>query len=167
MAKTKPYQFRVEIPKAYSSETRQAIASEIVTFVRQRTLQGKDVDGNKFPKYTTEYMKSTNFKAAGKSKKVDLKLSGEMLSELDLVAEKKGELVIGFADDSENAGKAEGNQIGSYGKDPNPSKARRFLGINPDDLEKILRKYPEGDRQSAVNDAVSAFSEALRGKRKR
>lgn len=138
----KPYQFKVDLPEGYSKDIRDAIASEIVSFVRQRTLKGVDYNGKSFPKYSTPYTKSVDFRAAGKSKKVDLTLSGDMLAYLDVVKIKKDQLIIGYEDSSAQAGKAEGNQIGSYGRQPNSKKARKFLGLTDSDLDKILKKYP-------------------------
>ncbi len=142
---SKPYQFKVVIPEGYSSVEREAIAAEIVSFVRQRTLAGEDFNHKNFPKYSKNYFKKG---------KPDLNLSGEMLAELDAVKIKEKEIVIGYGDDSENAGKAEGNQIGSYGRDPNPKKARKFLGLNPSDLKDILKKYPIDDPEKSAERAA-------------
>ena len=165
MAKDKPYQFKVELPEGYDSDIRQAIASEIISFVRQRTLKGIDADGDKFKGYSKGYINSVNFKATGKSKgKINLTLSGDMLANIDLVKDKETELVLGYDDNSDQAGKAEGNQIGSYGKSADPKKARKFLGLQPDDLKKILSKYPidspKADlRAEAVNKAQEKIDE--------
>lgn len=169
MAKEKPYQFKVELPDGYDPEIRKAIASEIISFVRQRTLKGIDADGSKFPKYSKSYMKSVDFKATGKSNKVNLTLSGDMLANLDLVKDKKNELVLGYDDGSDQAGKAEGNQIGSYGGSPSEKRARKFLGINNEDLKNILKKYPidsvkAESRAKAVNKAqvkIDKFAESV------
>lgn len=173
MAKTPPFQFRVKIPDQYSAVEREAIAAEIISEVRQRTLKGKDFEGNNFPKYSKSYIDSVNFKAAGKSKgKINLTLSGDMLAFLDLQSNKPGEIVIGYEDGTTEAGKAEGNQIGSYGQPSgNPSKARKFLGITQEDLERILEKYPIDDRAErrsraeAVQEAaetIDEFAEEIR-----
>lgn len=166
MAKDKPYQFSVEIPKGYSPDVREAIASEIISFVRQRTLKGQDFEGAKFPGYSKAYSNSVNFRAAGKAKgKVNLMLSGDMLANIEAVKIKPTELIIGYADNSDQAGKAEGNQIGSYGKEPNSKRARRFLGLAQDDLLKILKKYPIDNevkseaRAQAVNEAQVKIDE--------
>lgn len=170
MAKDKPYQFKVALPEGYSPDIRQAIASEIISFVRQRTLKGIDADGGKFPGYSKGYINSVDFKATGKSKgKVNLTLSGDMLANIDIVKDKPKELVIGYDDKSDQAGKAEGNQIGSYGKSADPKKARKFLGLQQDDLKKILSKYPVDSakaeaRAEAVNTAqekIDKFAQAV------
>lgn len=135
-------EFEVTIDESYSEEQRQAIAAEIISFVRQRTLSGKSVTGGRFPKYESSYVNSSEFKAARKSTTPNLRLSGDMLAYMELVKNDRGRLVIGYGDNNPEAGKAEGNQIGSYGRSPNAGKARKFLGIKPDDLNRILAKYP-------------------------
>lgn len=149
-------EFEVQIDPNYSAEVREAIAAEIISFVRQRTLGRKDVNGRTFKKYTTEYTKSVDFKAAGKNKNnVNLTLSGDMLAYLELIKNQKGKLVLGYGDGNPQAGKAEGNQIGSYGKSADASKARPFLGIRQEDLARILKKYPIDDPRSELRaDAV-------------
>lgn len=136
-------EFEVEISESYTSDQREAIAAEIISFVRSRTLSGKSVNGGRFPGYSKSYVSSTDFKAAGKNKnRVNLTLSGDMLAYMELVKNQKGKLVIGYGDSNPEAGKAEGNQIGSYGGEARASKARRFLGITKEDLARILNKYP-------------------------
>ncbi|RTL05198.1 hypothetical protein EKK58_08600 [Candidatus Dependentiae bacterium] len=161
----KPFQFKVNLPEGYSRDERQAIAAEIVSFVRQRTLKGVDFEGSKFPKYSDSYTKSVNFRAAGKDKSsINLTLSGDMLAYLDLQEDNEDELIIGYEEGSKEAGKAEGNQIGSYGKPTgNAKKARKFLGITQEDLSKILSKYPLNDdaRREARADAVLEAKERV------
>jgi len=156
--------FEVELDERYSTEERDAIAAEIISHIRQRTLSGKDVNGRSFPKYSTSYTKSVDFKAAGKSKnQVNLRLSGDMLAYMEIVKNQRGKLVIGYGDGNPEAGKAEGNNIGSYGGDPKPSKARRFLGIDPKTLSAILAKYPLRDeaRREARTEAVLRAQEEV------
>jgi len=85
---------------------------------------------------------SLDFKAAGKSRSVDLTLSGDMLAAIELLGHKKGQITVGYENGTDENARAEGNQLGTYGqKSPNPKKARAFLGIAKEDLEKILRSY--------------------------
>lgn len=158
--------FRVEIPKDYKPVERVAIAQEIIEHIINRSQKGFDVNNDPFPTYTKEYKDSKNFKIAGKGSKPNLTLSGEMLNNIELISHKSGSMLIGFdRGDSELNGKAEGNQIGSYGKKSgDPDKAREFLGISEDDLDDILKKYPKDDenkkttRQKAI-ELVSTLQE--------
>ncbi|MGV8130655.1 MAG: hypothetical protein ACP5N7_00970 [Candidatus Pacearchaeota archaeon] len=137
------------LPKEYSPEDLSAIGQDIIDYIIKRTKKGRGVDnqpwkGSEANRYSNQYKESLDFKIAGKSKnKVDLELSGDMLSMLDVLEIKKGKIVIGYPSGDKNLnGKVEGNRIGSYGRDPNPKKARDFLEVSNQEIEKILKKYP-------------------------
>lgn len=136
----KPY-FDLKISKRYSENERAAIAAEVLDYIVERTEKGKDKDGDRFPKYTKQY---SELKGQGN---VDLRLSGEMLESIALLANEKGKIRLGYGSGSSVAGKVEGNCVGSYGNNPNPAKARNFLGIEDAALEKILKKYPLQDKE--------------------
>lgn len=161
--KKQNYQTKISLSDKYTADQREAIAAEVISHIRRRSLRGIGADGSKFPSYSKEYIKSVDFKAAGKSKgSINLTLSGDMLASMDLVKSQKGEIVIGYSEDDPQIGKVEGNQIGSYGKPRgDSSKARRFLGIDKDSLQKILSKYPVSDREEA-NARAEAVLEAQR-----
>lgn len=155
----------INIPKRFGPTERMAIAQEIIDYIVQRSKSGKDIDGNRFPGYSKEYVKSLNFKIAGKSKgSVDLTLSGEMLDSIKLLSESSGKVLIGFdRGDSELNGKAEGNQLGTYGRSsPDRKKARPFLGISQEDLKKILSRYPKDTEASRTRaeEELAAAAEA-------
>lgn len=138
----------IPIPKKYSPEEREAIAIEVINFIRERSQKGRDKNNKAFHPYSKSYKNSLDFQIAGKSSRVDLRLSGDMLAALDLLKASKGKLTIGYeAGDSIND-RVEGNRLGSYGGKPNRKLARDFLGISRDDLKKILRKYPPGSEKS-------------------
>lgn len=130
---------KIEIPEYLKPDEREELGLRILQFIRQRSAKGLDKDNNPFPKYSPSYKNSLDFKIAGKSSKVNLKLSGDMLAALDLLNHRKGELLIGFENGTEENDRAEGNILGSYGKDPDEKKARDFLGIDPKDLAKLIK----------------------------
>lgn len=112
----------------------------ILSHITTRTLNGFDKNNKKFKKYSKDY---AEIKGVGVND-VDLTFSGDMLSELELVGHKAGEITIGYRDPSDElAGKVEGNRSGSYGKDPDPKKARDFLGIAKDDLDVLIDSYED------------------------
>lgn len=160
----KPYK-DISIPKKYGPEARKAIARDVIDFIVKRSLSGKDVNNQDFPKaknskykYSEGYVKSLDFKIAGKSpNKINLKQSFEMLNSIVLRNQSSGNLRIGIeAGDRENAKKAEGNELGTYGqKTPKPSRARKFIGIAKQDLDKILKKYPV-ENKSKLFEAIAA-----------
>jgi phage gpG-like protein len=156
MGKTKHQFIDVKLPNGYSDDIKEAIAAEIISVIRKRTLKNKDKDGESFPSYSKEYVKSVDFKAAGKSKgDINLTLSGDMLASIELLEKKKNKVVIGFEEGTVQNAKADGNIRGTYGR-PSPikGKARPFLGISDDELEKILNKYPKDEEGEARADAV-------------
>lgn len=128
------------LPAEYDAEDAQTVAEEILNFIVERTKKGYGSDGDKFPGYSKAYMGSDAFKLGGKSSKVDLTLSGEMLDSLEVLQAKRGKIVIGFAKDSDMNGRADGNCRGSYGTSKDdPSKARNFMELSGKELAKILR----------------------------
>jgi len=138
----KHQKLKIKIDPNLDAEAREALADDILEFIRRRSERGIDKEGKRFPKYSESYEKSLDFKIAGKKKgKVDLTLSGDMLAAMDVLSHRKGELVIGFEPGTDENAPAEGNILGSYGGDPDPSRARDFLGISEKDLQRIQRHY--------------------------
>lgn len=148
---------KIDIPEHLTPIEREALALEILDFIRIRTKE-KNLDKNNrpFPGYSKSYVKSLDFKIAGKSKgRIDLTLSGDMLGALDLLGHKKGELVLGFENGTPENARADGNIRGTYGKPKgDPSKARDFLGITPKDLTSLLKNYPKQKDNSAYAESV-------------
>jgi hypothetical protein len=140
------------LSKEYSTEELNAIGQDFIDYIIKRTQDGKGVNGNKWKgskanEYSKAYRNSLDFKIGGKGSTVNLELSGDMLSMLEVLSVKKGKIVIGYEDDDKLNGKVEGNRIGSYGRDPNPKKARDFLEIGSKDRSQILSKYPVNDEE--------------------
>lgn len=140
---------KIEIPDTLKPKQREDLAFSILEFIRERTKSGTGLNAagtrNKdFPAYSASYMKSLDFKIAGKSRNVDLTLTGDMLDAMDLLKHKKGEITIGFTNGSVDNAKAEGNILGSYGGTPNPRKARNFLGVTSSELKAIVGDFGNG-----------------------
>lgn len=151
--------FTVELPKGYTPAEREVIAEEIIDYIRERTQKGLNKTNRDMPGYSPEYVKSLDFKIAGKSKDdVNLTLSGDMLGALTLLSDANGKLLIGFENGTAENAKADGNIRGTYGK-PKPVGPRRdFLGITKADLMKILDEHPLDDQSS--EDSADAQSSA-------
>lgn len=135
--------FKVNVPKNLSPIQREALAQEVIDFVIERSKSGLDKNGKPFPAYSEGYVKSLDFKIAGKAKgRVNLTLSEEMLQSLSLLSHRPGEILIGYDKaNKELNGKVEGNVLGTYGNStPIKGKARDFMGIARKDLESILDK---------------------------
>lgn len=134
----------IKIPKKFSKETRELIADDVIDFIIERTSNGIDKDGNDFPEYTPEYAKKKGVSAQA----VDLVASGEMIlaGHMKRLKDSPGQIVIGYDGRSKKLNaKVEGNITGSYGGNPDPKKARDFLGISRQDLMVIISKYEDDD----------------------
>lgn len=129
----------MEIPKTLTREQRLEAADLIIEKIFDRTNRGINKDGDRFPGYSKAYIDSLDFENSGKSKgKVNLQLSGDMLAAMELLDHTDGKLKIGYDSGADEAGRAEGNILGSYGGEPNKKKARDFLGLPPNELKKII-----------------------------
>lgn len=125
--------------KVVDSSDRREIAESLIEIIEKRTSGGEGVNGRgsvvdlKAP-YSEMYSNSPEFKAFGKKKnKVNMKLTGSMLSSIDLVSEDSKKIRIGI--DNEEAPKAYNHMTG----DTVP--ARPFLGLTSDDLDRVRDKY--------------------------
>lgn len=133
---------RIPIPPGYTAEEREQIGEAMLEMIRDRSALGIGVKQKgssfktyDFPEYSEQYRK---FK--GQSR-VDLVLNDEMLQSMQVLSHKPDSILIGFENGTKENAKAEGNQIGSYGRAPNPKKARRFLGITKEELDAILAGF--------------------------
>jgi phage gpG-like protein len=168
MKPAKWIQRMVKIPKAYNEAERKAIAQDLIDYIAQRTQDGKGKGGQEWSgsasKYSKSYRDSLAFQVAGKGDTVDLTLTGDMLSSLELIADDDGALVVGIPEGSSEAGKAEGNIRGSYGQSTgNRSKARDFLALTKEEIKAILENYPLDDdnlreQSVAIREAANQLS---------
>lgn len=138
----------IEIPPDFRPAERRELGDLIVEHIYDRSNRGLDKDGRKFPGYSAEYMKSLDFKNAGKGKNVNLQLSGDMLAAMKLLSHKSGNLMIGFEKGTPENAKAEGNILGTYGQaSPIRGKQRDFLGIEGKKLKELI-KYVRSEKKS-------------------
>lgn len=119
----------------------------IVEKIVDRTLKGKDKDGQRFPGYSKSYKESLDFKNAGKSaSNINLELSGDMLAALEVLKEGKTYIEVGFEDGTDENARADGNIRGTYGKQRgDKSKARDFLGISETELNRLIRNVKSNE----------------------
>lgn len=137
---------RLEIPENLTPAQREEFGYLAAVAMADKARQGIGVRENgeyfrnkAFPRYTKEYAKRK-----GQSN-VDLTLSGEMLDDLTLLSHRSGSVLIGFENGTESNDKAEGNITGSYGRSPNPRKARNFLGLTRSEIKEIVRSVRENE----------------------
>ena len=124
---------RIEIPKEFGPTERQALASKVIEHIQKRTENNLDIENKKFTKYSDAYINSPAFKIAGKSPTdVNLKLSGEMMQSIELIAHGNGFIQIGFESGTEANNKA----VWTQADDNGPS--RMFLGVDDKILERLI-----------------------------
>lgn len=130
----------LSIPEDLTRKQRRRLGDLVIDHIIRRTESGVDKDGNAFPDYSDSYVESLDFRNAGKSAgDVNLRLSGDMLASLDILAEADGFLRIGFENGSDENARADGNIRGTYGKSRGSrSKARNFLGVDRKTLLSLI-----------------------------
>jgi len=128
------------LPKTLTKSERLTVADLVIERIVERTKEGLDKRGNPFPDYSKEYVRSLDFRNAGKSEgDINLTLSGDMLAALELLKVESSKIRIGFQNGSEENARADGNIRGTYGKSRgSKKKARDFLGIDRDELRNII-----------------------------
>ena len=114
---------------------KEALAQAILDKILDNSKSGVDRRGVPFKKYSKAYKKSDDYKAYGKTSKVNLTLTGDMLGLLN-VTEKKGNTVtLGWEEPDEGL-KAHGHITGG-GKLPK----RDFFGINSKALKDVKDEF--------------------------
>lgn len=132
--------------------TAQIIGQEMIDLIISRTTQqNKSVDGQPFKPYKKSYKGSEAFEQYGKTNKVNMTLSGDMLGSLDVLDYGDGFVRIGFDDELESA-KAHGHMTGMGGK----GTIRRFFGVNKSELQNIVNQYPQ--KKEKIGDILEALS---------
>ncbi len=121
----------ITIPTGYSKQIRERIAQDIITTIKRRTSEGLDASGNLFKGYSKSYEKTGT---------VNLRLSGDMLEGLVVLATGSGFVRIGFSSPQANdkAAYIQSPRGQKLGKQPK----RTFVGISQADLSIILERYP-------------------------
>lgn len=115
----------------------------ILDFIRDRVKdQNLDRDNKPLPKYSEAYIKSLNFKIAGKSPgDVNMTQSGDTLGAMTLLSHERGTLLLGFEKGSQENAIADGNIRGTYGNSKSTGKKRPFLGLTERDLASIVQDF--------------------------
>lgn len=154
-----------------SKEDRDAFANVVANYVRARSLKGNGSSASlggkpwsgKAGKYSDEYSTTK-----GRKSPVDLRLSGEMMKDLDDIKTKFKQskyIVIGYEKaSSELAGKVEGNRRGTYGQSaPIPGKARDFLKVSKGEVKELLKIYNKPKDEEAAELIDEGKKEAVAG----
>lgn len=154
----------IEISKKYTALERKAIARDVVDYLVKRTKQGHG-EGNKpwsgkAGEYSESYRESLAFRQKRDKGKVNLTLSSDMLTALNVLKQTPGKIAIGLKMSDPEWGRAKGNILGTYGQNkPIPGKQRPFLNLTKTEIRAILSQYPLKDKETR-EDAVRASQEA-------
>lgn len=139
----------IKVPK----EDREAALADVATYVKEQILSKSadgesSVRGGRWKKKLTPGYLERKKEESGVGY-ADMQLTGDMLDALQTeVVGRKVRIEIA----GDEADKAEGNLLGSYGRDPDPSKAREFMPhkkgqqLSPDivaGVKSILKRYEE------------------------
>ncbi len=135
---------KVKVPRSKVREAREALAEYLLEQVLIKIGQGKSpVTGRSFPKLNKDYADREHM---GRTESV-LELSGDMLSALE--AKVSGtKVVLEVPRGSDEADRAEGNNLGTYGQaSPIAGKARKFIPLEDEffssDIERKLKEFLE------------------------
>lgn len=143
----------INVPKERRREALTAAADYIKEQILSRTAEGRtSVQGGKWKRKLSEEYKKIKEAETGISF-ANMELHGDMLDALDVVPEgDKVRIEVG----ADQADKAEGNLLGSYGRSEDPSKAREFMPHKRgqhlhksivDGLADILKEYADGQEE--------------------
>lgn len=164
MVKKSSLQEAIPIPAGLSDAQRVELARRIVTEVRARTKRGISATGSTFPNYSKTYKSSLDFKNAGKSSKVNLTSTGDMLAELDVISISSSHITIGYNLGDELAGQVEGNTIGSYGKSTgNNSKKRDFIGLPTKIVTRLVAELQQDTTATEETEASNSIIDSILG----
>lgn len=146
----KNIQETIPIPSSLSPAQKQELGNRIIEEVQSRTKRGISKTNSPFPKYSKDYHKSGT---------PDLTETGDMLIELDIIKISDDSITIGYDTGHADAGKVEGQTIGSYGQSSgNPSKARDFIGLPAKVINILVAEVKadgEDESRSAAEDTAS------------
>lgn len=102
--------FDIKVPKEMSKEDKLALSEDLIEHIRKRTEKGNDIKNKSFKGYDPDYIKSLDFKIAGKSKnKVNLTQTGDMLAAIETLDIKDNKIRIGYENGTLENAKADGN----------------------------------------------------------
>lgn len=157
----------INLSEDYTALERRAIGRDIIEYLRKRTKSGRG-EGNrewrgKAGEYSKGYQSTIEYKLKSQKGTVDLTLSGDMLTAIEIIQNKKGKLQVGIPFGASEWGRGKGNILGSYGGKPNSSKSRPFLKLSKEEVKQILSKYPLEKNREKNQEKLRQQDKILRG----
>lgn len=156
-------QKKIKVDPKLTPQQTQLLGRKIVDLIRERTSEGLGSKDEPFQGYSKSYKNSLDFKIAGKTNTVNLRQTGDMMADLDVLSIEGNTITIGYEMDYEDIGKVHGNVTGEYGNDSPVTKPRNFIGISDSWLEilteEVLFELPQeqSERDRVVNTIFSRF----------
>jgi hypothetical protein len=141
-----------------NNSVKREIGRRIVERIVERTQSGIDKEGDKFKGYAKSYKKSLAFKVYGKSNKVDLTLSGAMLSSVSVVGVDSTTVKIGF-NSGDQFKKAEGHIDGTGAHNALP--VRDFWGLPLEDAQDIIKSVIRDTNSNLLAEALDLVDLSL------
>ena len=130
---------KIKIPKKIGKlnpKTRKLLAEGLIDHIRDRTRKGQGKNEKPW-KYSRARKYSKDYK---KLPPVNLLDTEAMLNAIEIIKSTPNQINIGIKSSNKEYGKAKGNILGSYGKKPDPKKARNFLELGRNDINKVINK---------------------------
>ena len=140
----------LNLPSNLSYTERERIADLAIERIRERTNKGVDMHGEAFRAYSQTYRDSDNYKNAHKSGLVNLRLTNEMMNDLEQLGDSPNAVTIGF-----EAG-SDANDKASWAKASDNGPRREFLGINQAELQDIISQVKGETSRTNVTQLVRA-----------
>lgn len=141
---------------AKDESVREVFLQAALDKMSERLDQGRGVDG-KLDGYSTAYKNSVQFQIFGKTKTVNMQLTGDMLAAVsELESKNKSNMTIGI-DDKLEAAKAFGHITGFEGHPTLEGKVapRKWFGWKDSEIKSIAAAIrPEINKSSIVSDAA-------------
>jgi hypothetical protein len=152
-----------------SAKDKLAVGEDLIEHMRIRTEKGKDKEGDSFPGYSKSYKNSLDFAIAGKTNKVNLTQTGDMLADMEVLSIRGDKLLLGFRNGSLSNDKADGHITGWQGRSKTKREFLGFEGSEKKVMKEIIKKHEKAiikDSKSLIALAWLSAKDLKRGKGK-
>jgi hypothetical protein len=127
--------FGVSFKKSQSMKLK--LTQALIDKMKDRIAEGVDRFGEEMAPYSEVYKESFDYIAARKDGTVNMRLTGDMLGNIDILESKGDKVTIGFRGSKENL-KAYDHMMGT-GKLP----VRQFFGVSESEVDAVKQEYEQ------------------------
>jgi hypothetical protein len=128
--------FTMKVDRMVSPRTCREIGLGLLVKIENRTISGRDETGHAFTEYSADYGKYVK----GRRRPVDLKRSGDMLKDADVLVADGHRILLGFRSDAMDQRAFYHDSDGAHPKMPK----RRFFGLSAVWVEDVVRRIRLG-----------------------